>query len=93
MFLHMSIHRPHPQYAAELAASMQRFGDALSTQPGFLQARAFRTPGGELIGVAMWESREAFQRGVGAGQAAIAGDPFDVWETGEVQVFSGESVV
>jgi hypothetical protein len=41
----------------------------------------------------MWESREAFQRGVGAGQAAIAGDPFDVWETGEVQVFSGESVV
>ena len=92
MFLHMSIHRPHPQYATDLAASMQHFGEALATQPGFLQANAFRTPGGELIGVALWESREAFERGIGAARSAIAGVPFDLWEAAEVQMFTGESV-
>jgi heme-degrading monooxygenase HmoA len=92
MFLHMSIHRPHPQYVAALAASMNRFGAAMSTQPGFLQAHAFRTPDDRLIGVAMWESRGAFERGVAAAHAAIADEPLDLWEAGDVQIFTAESV-
>ena len=52
----------------------------------------FATDDGKLIGVALWESEDAFRAGVGAGRDAIAGDPFDEWETGEIQMIRASEV-
>ena len=51
----------------------------------------FATDDGKLIGVALWESEDAFRAGVGAGREAI-GDPFDEWETGEIQMIRASEV-
>lgn len=91
MFLHMSIHTPHPHALEDLAASMHRFGEALRTQPGLIEVQAFKTGDGQLIGLALWESRAAYQRGVSVGREAVRDEPFDEWESAPVVGYSGES--
>jgi len=43
MFLHMSIHKPHPHATDDLAASMQRFGDGVRTSSASRTTRSRRT--------------------------------------------------
>lgn len=91
MYLHMSIHTPHPHAIEDLAASMHRFGEALRTQPGLLEVQAFKTDDGQMIGLALWESRAACERGAPAGRAAVRDDPFDEWESAPIVGYGGES--
>jgi heme-degrading monooxygenase HmoA len=92
MFLHMSIHKPHPHATEDLAASMHRFGEALRTQPGLVEVQAFKTADGELIGLALWESRAAWELGRHAGREAVQNDPFDEWESAPVVGYAAESI-
>lgn len=92
MFLHMSIHKPFPHAVDALTDSMHRFGEALRTQPGLIDVQAFRTDDGEMIGLALWQSREDWERGRGAGRDAVRDDPFDQWESAPVVGYAAESV-
>ena len=47
---------------------------------------------GKLLGLAIWESKEAFERGVVAMRAAVQDDPFLEWEEGQPEVYLFEDV-
>jgi heme-degrading monooxygenase HmoA len=81
MFTHLSIHHPKPGRRDELIASMHRFGDAIAGAPGFVSVHTLHDPDEDvLVGLAIWESEEAFRASVGLARAAVADDPFDEWE-------------
>lgn len=89
MFALMSIHRPKPEYRAEVIASMQRYGAALVGKPGLIgvytlaDARSDR-----LVGIAMFESREAADALLPAARATVADDDFDTWEEVDIDGLS-----
>ncbi len=88
MFAHLVIHYPKPEHFADLLASMQRVDKAAQGAPGLIQIGPWRDEGGDrLIGLALWESEEAFQAAAGPIFAAVAGDPFDDWLDRPPEVF------
>ena len=93
MFVSISIHRPRAGRGEALIDSMRRYGVAGEGQPGFISAHTLRDDEeGVLLGLAMWESREAWEAGVNPMRAAVAEDPFDEWESAPVEGFRLESV-
>ncbi|HET9343944.1 MAG TPA: hypothetical protein VFO25_13630 [Candidatus Eremiobacteraceae bacterium] len=87
----MNIHKPLPGKGEALKASMRRYGAAVRTQPGLIDVYAIEATDGALIGLAMWESKEACDAGRLAGRAAVEDDPFDEWESEPVIGFEGEA--
>lgn len=88
MFHHLSIHRPRPGKREELIASMHRYGAALAGAPGLVSVRTLEdADGGVLVGLAVWESEDAFRGSVHLARAAVADDPFDQWEAEAVMGF------
>jgi hypothetical protein len=80
MFIHLAIHQAKPEYAEDMLASMNRVGEAAQGAPGLVQIGAWRDQrSGRLVGLAQWESQEAFQESVGRIFAVVADDPFDEW--------------
>jgi heme-degrading monooxygenase HmoA len=80
MFVHMAIHHPKPEYAADLLASMHRVGAAAQGTPGLIEIDAWRDTGSDrLLGLARWESEADYQAASEAIFAVVADDPFDVW--------------
>lgn len=56
--------------------------------PGLIQIGAWRDQrSGGLIGLALWESQEAFQASAGRIFEAVEDDPFDEWEQQPPDVF------
>jgi hypothetical protein len=47
---------------------------------------------GKLLGLAIWESREAFDQGVQAMRTAVENDPFLEWEDTIPEVYLFEDV-
>jgi heme-degrading monooxygenase HmoA len=93
VIIHMSIHTPESGKAAELIASMHRFGVAAAGQPGLIEVKTLRdVRSGRLIGMARWENEESWRTGVEAMRAAVADDPFDEWEAAETEGFLLEEV-
>lgn len=85
MFTHLSIHHPKPGQRDALIASMRRFGEALAGAPGLISVHTLHDPDEDvLVGLALWESEEAFRASVGLARAAVADDPFDDWEAEDV---------
>jgi heme-degrading monooxygenase HmoA len=81
VYSHLSIHRPRPGQRDVLIASMHRYGEALAQAPGLLSVHTLEDPEqGVLVGLALWESEDAFHASVGLARAAIQDDPFDEWE-------------
>ena len=61
MFMHIAIHTPKPEHRDDVIASMQRAGAASDGAEGLLQMGPWlEIDGGRLVGLAIWESREAF---------------------------------
>ena len=88
MYYHLSIHRPVPGARDALVASMHRFGAALAGAPGLVSVHTLEDAGdGVLVGLALWESEDAFRASVHLAREAVADDPFDEWEAGPVQGF------
>lgn len=80
MFLHLVIHHPKPEYAAEVLASMQRAAAAAVGVSGVIEMGPWRADGDDrLMGFARWESAEAYAAGRDQIFAVVAEDPFDVW--------------
>jgi heme-degrading monooxygenase HmoA len=62
MFVHLAIHYPRPEYVEDVLASMHRVDKAAEGTPGLIQMGAWRDENGNrLVGLAMWESEEAFK--------------------------------
>jgi heme-degrading monooxygenase HmoA len=88
MFVHMSVHTPRDGTTADLVASMHRFAAAAAGAPGLIGVHTLRDElSGRLVGLAMWESRDAWAAGVEAMRDAVAADPFDEWEQVEPDGF------
>ena len=85
MFILMSIHHPRPQHEAALIDSMHRYGKAIRGRPGLRGIHTLKNQGSaRLVGLAMFDSKEDFERLAPIARAAVKDDPFDVWE--EVQI-------
>jgi hypothetical protein len=79
-FAHVAIHHPKPEHADDLLASMKRLDAAGKGTEGLVQIGAWRDErSGRLVGLALWESRVAFEAAAPTLFAAVADDPFDVW--------------
>ena len=86
MFYHVSIHRPNPGKEPDLIDSMHRFGATFAGAPGFVSVHTlYDEEQGVLMGLAIWESREAWQASVRLGREAVADDPFEEWESMDVE--------
>jgi heme-degrading monooxygenase HmoA len=93
MIAHIAIHTPNPESVDELIASMERFAAAGRSQPGLQEVHTMRdAKSGTLLGLALWETREAFDRGVQAMRAAVDDDRFPEWEDSPPEVYVFEDV-
>lgn len=88
MFHHLSVHRPRPEAREALLASMHRYGAALAGAPGLVSVHTLEdAEQGVLVGVAIWDSREAWEASVHLARSAVADDPFEEWEAAPAQGF------
>jgi heme-degrading monooxygenase HmoA len=89
MFVHLSLHEARYGRGGELVASMHRFARAGAGSRGLRQVLTLKDERtGTLVGLAIWESREAWERGVAAMRAAVEDDPFDDWEQHDPDVYT-----
>jgi heme-degrading monooxygenase HmoA len=80
MFIQLAVHHPKPGRAADLLASMHRVDQAAQGSPGLVQIGAWQDQrSGRVVGIAMWESQEAFAASAERIFQAVADDPFDQW--------------
>lgn len=81
IFAHLSIHYPKPEHVGDVLASMQRLADAAQGAPGLIAIGPWRDArSGRLVGLALWESREAFEAAMPAiFQALPDEDPDGNW--------------
>jgi heme-degrading monooxygenase HmoA len=81
MFVHMSIHHPRPGKEELLIDSMHRFGEAMKNRPGLQQAQTLKDQKtGHLIGLAIWDTKEAWLKARPAMLEAVKDDDFESWE-------------
>ena len=67
---------------------MNRFRSGMRGQPGHISGHILEDEhSGDLIGMALWKSREEWERGLDKVRDAVKDDPFDIWETKEPDVF------
>ena len=88
MFVLASVHHPHPEHREALIDSMHRYGAAIDGMPGLMSIHTMADAGSDrLVGLAIFESQEAFARLAPIARAAVADDPFDVWEREPIDGF------
>lgn len=88
MFVLASVHHPHPEHRQALIDSMHRYGAAIDGMPGLVSVHTMADEGSDrLVGLAMFESEAAFQKLAPIARAAVADDPFDVWEREPIDGF------
>jgi heme-degrading monooxygenase HmoA len=93
MLVHLAIHMPKPARIDDLITSMQRFDAAGRSQAGLQEVHTMRDlESGKFLGLAIWESREAFDQGVQAMRTAVENDPFLEWEDTIPEVYLFEDV-
>jgi heme-degrading monooxygenase HmoA len=82
MFTHLAIHYPKQEYYADLLASMRRLDAAAQGMPGLIRIGDWTEVdgGARLVGIATWESREAFDAAAPSLFAVVADDPFALWQ-------------
>jgi hypothetical protein len=85
MFMLMSIHHPKPEHEAALIDSMHRYGNAIKGRPGLRSIHTLKDQNSSrLVGLAVFESREDFERLAPLARAVVKDDPFDTWEEVEI---------
>ena len=81
MFTHIAIHTPKPEHRDDVIASMRRVGAVSAGARGLVQMGPWQEiDGGRLVGLAIWESREAFLAAAPGIFAVVGNDPFDEWD-------------
>jgi heme-degrading monooxygenase HmoA len=88
MFVSIAVHRVKPGAEQLMIDSMHRYGAAAQAAGGIRQTFTLRDErSGALVGLAIWDSEEAY---AAAGQAlveAVSGDDFASWHEGEWQIY------
>jgi heme-degrading monooxygenase HmoA len=89
VLVHLSIHRPVAGRERDLIASMHRFGKADGEPiPGLREVHTLRDrKSGSLVGLAIWDSEEAFTAGIPRMRAAVEGDDISAWERAVPDVY------
>jgi heme-degrading monooxygenase HmoA len=88
MFVHLAIHYPRPEYVEAVLASMHRVDKAAEGTPGLIRMGAWRDENSDrLVGLAMWESQEAFQASAERIFQIVAENPWDQWCERPIDVF------
>ena len=88
MFVHMSIHYPKPEKDQFLIDSMHRFGKAMEGKKGLIMVHTTKDEDtGNLVGLAVWESKEDWLAARLAMMDAVKDDPFEEWELKDLDVF------
>ncbi len=88
MYVILSIHHPKPEHEAALIDSMHRFGNAVRGKPSCIRIHTLKDEhSSRLVGLAIFESPEAWQRLAPLAREAVKDDPFDVWEELEIDGF------
>jgi heme-degrading monooxygenase HmoA len=88
MFVHLVIHYPKPEHADDLLNSMRRVDAAAQGAPGLVRIGPWRDErGGRLVGLALWDSAEAYQASAERIFAAVADDPIPEWCERAPEVF------
>ncbi|MCH7999391.1 MAG: hypothetical protein IIA91_07925 [Chloroflexi bacterium] len=91
MYIRMAIHRPRPDKADLFLDSIRRFKAAQTGLPDLVNAFALADEKKErLVGIAIWESKEHFERGIDMAREAIKNDPHDEWEDNPPEMFELE---
>lgn len=88
MFAHMVVHHPKPEHRDDMLASMKRVDAAAQGSPGLIRIGPWtdgRTD--RLVGLALWESREAWEASYERIFAAVADDPILEWSTRPPEVY------
>jgi hypothetical protein len=84
----VSVHRPHAEYREALIESMHRFGAAMAGRPGLVSVQTLSDAETDrLVGLAVFESEDAFARLIPLARQAVASDPFDLWESEPIEGF------
>jgi Antibiotic biosynthesis monooxygenase len=93
MFVHIAIHRPRPGQEQPLIDSMHRFGAAARAQPGLREVHTLRDANsGVLVGLAIWDTKEAWLAARPVMWEAVKDDNFDDWEDTPPEVYQLEGV-
>ena len=80
VFVHLAIKYSKPEHVADNLASMRRVADAAQGAPGLIGIGPWQdTRTGQIIGLSLWESKQAFE----AGMPAIFGSLPDLDPDGE----------
>lgn len=90
MFVHLTVHRPRPGKGGAGADSMRGFAAKMAGASGLREVHTLRdSRSTALIGLAIWESREAYVafREWLAAQPEDPDEPRDDWEEAPPQVF------
>jgi heme-degrading monooxygenase HmoA len=85
MFILMSIHHPTFGHEAALIESMHRYGAAIRGREGLQGIYTLKDElSDRLVGLAIFNSKADFERLAPLARDAVKGDPFEVWEMGEI---------
>jgi len=85
MLILMSVHHPRAEHRDALIASMHRYGAAISGETGLLSIHTLADADSDrLVGLAIFEDEAAYERLAPIARAAVADDPFEVWEQVEI---------
>lgn len=88
MFVHLSIHYPIKEKEHLLIESMHRFGEAMKDLSGNISGGTHRDEAtGRLIGLAIWETREQWEKAMPILHDAVKDDPFHDWEIRPPEIF------
>lgn len=71
MFVHLAIHTPRVGKTEAMLESMQRFGAAMESAGLVLHASLRDERSDRLVGLAVWDSREAWEAAIGAARETI----------------------
>jgi Antibiotic biosynthesis monooxygenase len=88
-FVHLTIHTPRPEHVEDQLRSMRRVAEAAADAPGLLRIGPWRDArSGRLIGLGLWESKDAFDAAMPRVFASLPDEPgAEQWEAQPVEVF------
>ena len=81
MYVNIAIHRPHQDKEKFPIDSMHQYGELAKKQPGIVSVHTLKDENtGELVGLAIWNSKGSFLAARPALMKATENDDFDAWE-------------
>jgi heme-degrading monooxygenase HmoA len=88
VFIHLAVQHPKPGQEPHLIESMRRFGRPAEHAQGMrLHAILKDEATAALVGITVWDSRDAWEAVTGDMRAAVKDDPFDEWWERPPEVF------